>query len=77
MGVHHQRAPKITMAATPINITGPGGNLGYAGSPESHWIHNALAMATSPPAVNLVRNVGFVFISILPFPLVVVGDDGL
>jgi hypothetical protein len=28
-----------------------------------------MAMATSPPAVSLVRNVNFIFISIVPFPL--------
>ena len=27
-GVHHQRAPQMTIAATPINSIGPGGNFG-------------------------------------------------
>jgi hypothetical protein len=32
---------------------------------ENHWVHNAIATATSPPAVSFVRNVRFVFISAL------------
>ena len=51
-----------------MNSTGPGGNLGYAGSPESHCVHNAIATATNPPAVSFVRNVSLVFISMLLSP---------
>src|SRR5580692_5312066 len=74
-GVHHHRAPKTTIAATPIKSTGPGGNLGYAGSPESHCVHRAIATATSPPAVSLVSSVRFVFISFLTYFSYRIGDS--
>src|SRR5262245_13646063 len=37
-GVHHQRLHKATITATTTKKTGPGGNFGYAGSPDSHCI---------------------------------------
>jgi hypothetical protein len=68
-GVHHQRAPNATIAATAMKKTGPGGNFGYAGSPDNHWIQIATAHPTKPATVNFVGNVKFdklVFIGVPP-----------
>src|SRR5579863_5212383 len=68
-GVHHQRAANATIAATAMKKTGPGGNFGYAGSPDSHRVQIASAQATRPATVNLVGNVRLdrlVFIGAFP-----------
>jgi hypothetical protein len=68
-GVHHQRAAIVTIAATAMKKTGPGGNFGYAGSPDNHWIQIATAHPTRPATVNFVANVKFdkfVFIGVPP-----------
>src|SRR5579863_5278260 len=68
-GVHHQRAPNATIAATAMKKTGPGGNFGYEGSPDNHWIQIATAHPTRPATVNFVGNVKFdkfVFIGVSP-----------
>src|SRR5579863_39441 len=68
-GVHHQRAANATIAATAMKKTGPGGNFGYAGSPDNHWIQIETAHAIRPATVNLVGNVkfdDFVFIGVPP-----------
>src|SRR5262249_39699976 len=56
-GVHHQQLPK----ATTTKKTGPGGNFGYAGTPDSHCIQMAIAQAARPTTVNFVSAVRFSF----------------
>src|SRR3954469_22914732 len=58
-GVHHQRAPNAAIAATAMKKTSPGGNFGYAGSPDNHCIQIATAHPTRPVTVNFVGNVKF------------------